>query len=192
MNLHSSGLVLPGFDHISRVWDESLNVVSARILPGEYYVTREDEMITTVLGSCISVCVSDLENGIGGMNHFLLPDSSETGSTFGVNSTRYGLHAMDRLVDTILNFGGARENLVFKVFGGGKMMPTMGDIGGTNIEFTRRYLHRLGFAIAAEDVGSVYPREVNYYPLTGKVMLKRLRPLHNKSVADKEQALMRG
>ena len=78
------------------------------------------------------------------------------------------------------------------MFGGGKMMPSMGDIGATNIAFTRRYLQSRGWNITAEDVGSVFPRKVNYYPLTGKVMLKRLRPLHNKAVADKEMSLLRG
>ncbi|MFL6605253.1 MAG: hypothetical protein ACJ8R9_28515, partial [Steroidobacteraceae bacterium] len=65
---------LPGFGHVQRIWDRHNDRWAARILPGEYFVTRSDEIITTVLGSCISACVRDPGLRIGGMNHFMLPE----------------------------------------------------------------------------------------------------------------------
>ena len=62
-----------GFEHINRYWDKTFELIAAKILPGEYYVTQENELITTVLGSCVSACIRDREMGIGGMNHFMLP-----------------------------------------------------------------------------------------------------------------------
>ena len=181
---------LPGFEHISRYWDDNLKVVTARIQPGELYVSRHDEMINTVLGSCISACISDLSAGIGGMNHFMLPDEGTTGSGFGAQAARYGLHAMEQLINTIMKHGGDRRNLQVKIFGGGRMIAKMGDVGARNIKFIHNYLREEGLSILAEDVGAIYPRKVNYFPLTGRVLMKRLRPLHNQTIADREIEVM--
>lgn len=69
--------VLPGFEHINRYWDSVHQAAAAKLLPGEYYVTVEDEIIVTVLGSCVSACIRDPIRGIGGMNHFMLPISQQ-------------------------------------------------------------------------------------------------------------------
>ena len=71
--------VLPGFTHISRYWDASHQLTRAAIRPGEYYVTRNEEIISTVLGSCVSACIRDVRTGVGGMNHFMLPGNSAGG-----------------------------------------------------------------------------------------------------------------
>ncbi len=97
---------LPGFGHVLRSWDRAHGRWSARILPGEYFVTRTDEVITTVLGSCISACVRDPALGIGGMNHFMLPEDVTQGSSSWLDpqaglSTRYGSFAMESLVNVI-------------------------------------------------------------------------------------------
>ena len=99
-----------GFEHIRRHWDPALACWTAKILPGEYYVTRENEAITTVLGSCISACIRDPESGCGGMNHFMLPEDSETGSgcwnkADGGASTRYGSYAMECLINELVKLG---------------------------------------------------------------------------------------
>ena len=180
---------LPGFDHINRYWDKTNNSYAAKILPGEYYVTTAEELIVTVLGSCISACIRDRVLGIGGMNHFMLPQTDGDGSWGGgsVNTaTRYGNYAMEHMINDILKNGGKRENLEVKVCGGGKILQKMTDIGMKNIAFVRTYLSMEGLDLVAEDVGDIYPRKVQYMPLTGKLRVKKLRSLHNDTIIKRE------
>jgi len=198
--LKSKGSDLPppsvkGFTHVNRYWDSAHEIVSAKILPGEYYVTTTDEMITTVLGSCISACVRDRIFRVGGMNHFMLPDCGHGGSLLrGGNylsaETRYGSFAMERLINDVLKHGGRRENLEVKIIGGGRIMEKMTNVGLRNIEFARSYIETEGFEIAAEDVGDIYPRKLLYFPLTGKVRVKKLRSLHNNTIIEREDHYM--
>jgi chemotaxis protein CheD len=128
---------LPQFGHIRRTWDADLGVPVAKLLPGDYYVTRHNEAIFTVLGSCVSACVRDCRLGIGGMNHFMLPlDRSGGTSAWAENlvssATRYGNVAMERLINDIMTLGGQRANLEFKVIGGGKVLDMSLDVGGRN------------------------------------------------------------
>ena len=155
-----------------------------RILPGEYYVTDKDELITTVLGSCISACIRDTRLGVGGMNHFMLPKSGASGETGA--AARYGVFAMEHLINDILKLGGNRNKLEVKVFGGGNMMSAMKDIGGQNIAFVREFLAAEGYTIVSEDMGLTYPRKVNYYPKSGRVMVKRLRSMHKRTILESE------
>jgi chemotaxis protein CheD len=164
----------------------------ARILPGEYYVTRSEEGISTTLGSCISACIRDRVQGIGGMNHFMLPASAngelDMSLVSGIGSaTRYGNYAMEHLINGIMRNGGRRENLEVKIFGGGRIMENMTDVGARNIRFVREYLALEGLKVVAEDVGEVFPRMVVYFPQTGRVKVKRLRSLHNNVIADQEK-----
>jgi chemotaxis protein CheD len=183
---------LPGFDHVKRAWNLKLESWVARILPGEYYVTRSEEGISTTLGSCISACIRDRVQGIGGMNHFMLPASAngelDTSLVSGIGSaTRYGNYAMEHLINGIMRNGGRRENLEVKIFGGGRIMENMTDVGARNIRFVREYLALEGLKVVAEDVGEVFPRMVVYFPQTGRVKVKRLRSLHNNVIADQEK-----
>ncbi len=183
-----------GFSHVNRYWDREHDIVSAKILPGEYYVTTIDEMVTTVLGSCISACIRDRVFGIGGMNHFMLPEAGKnaaaTGSSYLSAETRYGSFAMERLINDILKQGGRRENLEVKIIGGGRILEKMTNIGQRNIEFARTYVTTEGFQITAEDVGDIYPRKVLYYPLTGKVRVKKLKSLHNNTIIERENTYL--
>lgn len=185
------GSPLPGFEHVNRYWDAKHGHVAAKILPGEYYVTRERELVVTVLGSCVSACIRDAALGIGGMNHFMLPESLGNGSGSwddgGVGkSTRYGSHAMERLINDILKHGGARQRLEVKIFGGGKILAQMTDVGRRNIEFVRKYIQDEGLMLAASDLGDVYPRKVYYLPSTGKVYVKPLKTLRNDTIIERE------
>lgn len=180
---------LPGFGHITRYWDDQHGMYAAKLLPGEYYVTGEQETIVTVLGSCVSACVRDAVTGVGGMNHFMLPVSGGNGSweTEGVAaSTRYGNFAMEQMINDILKNGGRRANLEVKIFGGGKILAQMTDIGHQNIEFVQRYLRVEGLKLAASDVGDIYPRKVYFTPSTGKAFVKKLRSLHNNTIVERE------
>lgn len=183
---------LPGFEHVRRSWNNQFQSYAARILPGEFYVTRHKEGIATTLGSCISACIRDRALGIGGMNHFMLPatDVSDLATLRAANlsdATRYGNYAMEHLINEIMRNGGRRQNLEVKVFGGGRIISGMTDVGLANITFVRDYLSMEGLSVVAEDVGDIYPRMVMFFPTTGVAKVKRLRSLHNNVIVDEER-----
>lgn len=187
--------VLPGFEKINRYWDKTQDINAAKILPGEFYVTTHDEVIVTVLGSCVSACVRDRVFNIGGMNHFMLPMSQpdrahDPASSWSSTATRYGNYAMEALINEILKNGGRRENLEIKIFGGGRILEKMTNIGQKNIDFVREFIDVEGLALVAEDVGDIYPRKVQYHPMTGKVRMKKLRSLHNNTIVERETRYM--
>lgn len=182
-------LALPGFENIKRAWHSSYEAVAARILPGEYFVTTHNEAIYTTLGSCISACIRDRISGVGGMNHFMLPISAGTSSLKATDnsvSARYGNYAMEHLINDILKNGGKRQNLEVKIFGGGRIIANMTDVGMRNIAFAHDYLETEGLKVSSEDVGDTFPRLVVYFPATGKVRVKRLRSLHNNTIIELE------
>lgn len=187
--------MLRGFEHVSRFWDRSRKEYMAKILPGEFYVSVEREIIGTVLGSCVSACIRDPVFGIGGMNHFMLPTggvvvNDQWRGTHLNAATRYGTHAMEQLINIILKHGGRRENLEVKVFGGGRILRHMTDIGFRNIEFVREFIKTEGLNLVSEDLGDVHPRKVLYWPLTGRVLVKRLRSLHNDTIVQREESYL--
>lgn len=183
---------LSGFEHVRRSWNNQFQSYAARILPGEFYVTRHDEGVATTLGSCISACIRDKQSGIGGMNHFMLPtnSASDLASIKAANlsdATRFGNFAMEHLINEIMRNGGQRRNLEVKVFGGGRIISGMTDVGLANITFVRDYLALEGLSVVAEDVGDIYPRMVMFFPATGVAKVKRLRSLHNNTIVDMER-----
>jgi len=188
--LSSLPKALLGFEHVNRYWDKRNKAYAAKILPGEYFVTKSNEIITTVLGSCVSACIRDPINQIGGMNHFLLPLTNDEiwSSKTKLNSlaTRYGNFAMEHMINDILKYGGVKKNLEIKIFGGSRIMQAMTDIGKSNIDFVKSFLILEGFDLKAEDVGGINPRKVLYNPLTGKVRVKKLKDLHNDTIIKRE------
>lgn len=186
---HPLPRALPGFAGITRYWDDVHGMYAAKLLPGEFYVTVERETIVTVLGSCVSACVRDPVFGIGGMNHFMLPVSHGAGSweANGVAaSTRYGSHAMEKLINEILKHGGSRGNLEVKLTGGGRILAQMTDVGRKNIDFIEEYVRTEALKVLSRDLGDIYPRKVYYTPATGKMLVKKLRSLHNDTVIERE------
>lgn len=183
---------IPGFENINRYWDKENQVVAAKLLPGDYYVTKDSEMITTVLGSCVSACIRDRVLGIGGMNHFMLPETSSSRlnsreeAVVG-SALRYGNYAMEHLINTILQFGGKRKNLEVKLFGGGKVIATLGDVGSRNIAFVLDYVDTEALDLVSQDMGDIYPRKVNYYPQSGRVRMKKIKDLHNETIVLREK-----
>ena len=183
---------MQGFDHLQRFWDPALQRWTVKILPGEYYVTVHDEAITTVLGSCVAACVRDPERGVGGMNHFMLPEDSANGHNSWLDSavglaTRYGSYAMESLINDLLKLGAARERLEIKLFGGGRILKSMTDVGSRNIEFIRSYVRIEGYRVAAEDLGGEQPRKIVYFPLSGRARVRRLRPVENRTISHHER-----
>lgn len=181
--------VLQGFESVNRYWDKTRGMWGAKILPGEFYVTLHNEVIVTVLGSCIAACIRDKMLGIGGMNHFMLPSSAEQDKLSGAN--RYGNYAMENLINEILKNGGRRENLEAKIFGGGKILANMTDVGMRNIQFVKEYLQTEKIEVVSQDLGSVYPRKVAFIPATGKAFMKKLKSLHNETVVTRERDYMK-
>ncbi len=191
-NLQAPANVLPGFSQISRSWDREHSIQAAKILPGEYYVTTSDELITTVLGSCISACIRDPLTGVGGMNHFMLPGNKDTKKNkwAGVDclETRYGIAAMENLINDVLKQGSRKERLEIKLFGGGEVLKMeTTNVGKRNVQFALEFVRAEGLAVVSEDLGGPYPRKVNYFPKTGKVMVRRLRSLQTKAIIEHER-----
>ncbi|ABC27372.1 Chemotaxis protein, stimulates methylation of MCP protein [Hahella chejuensis KCTC 2396] len=184
-------LSLPWFQSVNRFWVQNQGRFMAKIMPGEYYVTNQQELIGTVLGSCISACVRDPASGIGGMNHFMLPQNAGGGRMDILSDAfRYGNYAMEHLINDVMKLTGKRSTLEVKIFGGANVIRGMSSVGDKNIEFVRRYLEVDGFKIASEDVGGDYPRKILYDPTNGKVMMKRLKSLHNDTVIQREEHYM--
>ena len=166
-----------------------MGVWAAKILPGELYVSAHGEMIVTVLGSCVAACIRDRVRGIGGMNHFMLPQANSTSNHWAdALETRYGNWAMEFLINEILKLGGRKENLEVKLFGGGQILENMTDVGARNVEFVREYLKREGLRVEAEDLLGVRPRKVLYFSDTGSVKVRRLNQVSNTTVVDRERA----
>jgi len=184
---------LGGFEHINRYWDHTMSVNAAKILPGEFYVSKHGEMIVTVLGSCVSACVRDRVLGVGGMNHFMLPiqgeHSTEQWGTSTVSSaSRYGNWAMEFLINEILKLGGKKENLEIKIFGGGRVLDTVStNIGERNISFVKSFLKKEGLTIQAMEAGGMYSRKVLYFPDTGAVEVRKLKSVRNKTIVRREE-----
>lgn len=160
-----------------------------KVLPGEFYVTaKSDEVLVTVLGSCVSACIRDQRAGIGGMNHFMLPlgHAGDWGSN--PQSTRYGNFAMEKLVNELIKAGCSRERMEVKVFGGGNVIDINQAIGTQNAEFVLRYLEAEGLSCAAQDLGGQHPRRIHYFPATGRVVRRLLGSSETSAVAREEFA----
>jgi chemotaxis protein CheD len=156
------------YDPVTASW-------TIKVPMGKFYVTtRTDEVIVTILGSCVSACIRDVQTGIGGMNHFML--ASDTAGQWGNDqkSTRYGNFAMEKLINELIKAGCPRERMEIKVFGGGNVTDTRNQIGTQNAEFVLRYLQDEGLTCAARDLGGPYPRRIQYFPATGRVVRKLL------------------
>lgn len=188
--------VVKGFENINRYWDRQHKHWAAKILPGEFYISRGGELISTVLGSCVSVCIRDKVMGVGGMNHFMLPEegdfsSSTWGSDANSRMTRYGNWAIEFLINELIKIGASKDRFEVKVFGGGQVIANMSDVGQRNILFTFNYLQKEGMSSIATDVGDAYPRKVIYFPETGKVLMKKLKTQHNNTIVERERAYLR-
>jgi chemotaxis protein CheD len=181
--------LLPGTPGNDGILDPRFGKKVFKLLPGDFFVTRRDEILTTVLGSCIAACIRDPQAGVGGMNHFMLPTAMHDSGAWGKagNANRYGAFAMESLINAVLKLGARRERLEVKLFGGAAVIPGMSDVGARNIEFVRDYLATEALPVTAESVGDVTPRRVNYLPRTGDVLVRRLRLVTRDSLAQRER-----
>lgn len=170
--------VLPGFEHLRRYWDPAQACMTVKVLPGEFYVSTQNELVTTVLGSCVSACIHDPRRGIGGMNHFMLPEprgERDSWTATASRAARYGSDAMEQLINAILVAGGQRADLQVKIFGGGRVLAQLTDIGQRNIDFVQHYIATERLNLCASDLGDVYPRQVQFFPNSGRARVRLLR-----------------
>jgi chemotaxis protein CheD len=174
-------------------YDSTFDCPAVKILPNEYYVTSGEElMLSTVLGSCVSACIHDPVTKVGGMNHFMLPEG-DAGSP-GSATMRYGSFAMEVLINELIKAGADRNRLEAKVFGGGAVLSAMQqmNIGERNGTFVLNYLKTEGIPVRAQDLGDVHARRINYFPRSGKVMVRRMAPHHHKGevlIAKRDEAV---
>lgn len=167
-------------------FDRNFHAEATKILPGEYFVTEKDAVLVTVLGSCVAACIRDTESGIGGMNHFMLPDE---GSREVISSSaRYGTYAMEVLINHLLKLGARRNRLESKVFGGGAVLESLAssNVGTRNAEFVLDYLKTEKIPIVAKDLLDSYPRKIYYFPHSGRVLVKKLHRVHNDTLFSRE------
>lgn len=169
-----------------RFHDDQEDIDVVKIFAGDWYVsTVNNEMLATILGSCVSACIRDPVARVGGMNHFLLP-GEEMIDAEASDSARYGVFAMESLINGVLKAGGRKDRLEVKVFGGGNVINNSARIGTKNATFIRDFLKREGFRIISEDLEGEHPRRLHYYPYTGKVMMRLLRRKEDMIVVEEE------
>lgn len=168
-------------------YDRSFDTVAAKLLPGEYYVTDREMVLVTVLGSCVAACIRDADSGLGGMNHFMLPDEG-CREVVGC-SARYGTYAMEVLINHLLKAGARRSRLEAKVFGGGAVLASLSssNVGERNAEFVLDFLAAEKIPVLAQDLLDSYPRKVYYFPRCGKVLVRKLHDVHNDTLFTRER-----
>ncbi|MBE7368796.1 chemoreceptor glutamine deamidase CheD [Ramlibacter pallidus] len=169
-------------------FDREFQVDAIKILPGQYHAARQGA-ITTVLGSCVSTCLWDPLERIGGMNHFMLPgDTASPGSPWA-ESARFGVYAMEVLINDMLRMGADRRRMVAKVFGGAQLLAGFDrlDVGAKNSEFVLEFLRVEGIRVVAKDLMDVCPRKVHFFVDSGKVQVKRLSLTPSDPVQKRER-----
>lgn len=135
---------------------------------GEHKVSSDPRvMLTTILGSCVSACLRDPVAGVGGMNHFLLPEGAADADGDG---RRYGAYAMELLINAVLSAGGRRERLEAKLFGGGRMFDSLQDVGLSNAEFAERYLRDEGIPLVGGSLRGGGARRIQFWPVSGRAL----------------------
>lgn len=167
--------------------DAAFGRAAVKVLPGEFFVYDQDVAVNTTLGSCVAACLHDPSSGIGGMNHFMLPEGAADAGG------RFGAYAMELLINELLKNGARRAGLQAKIFGGGQVMKSLArtTIGERNVAFVRGFLAQEGITVLGSDVLGVWPRKVCLFPRTGQVLCKRLPATHGAEFEQQEERYRR-
>ena len=174
----------------TRYFERDFATQVVKLLPGEYFATANAKTMATLLGSCVTVCLYDSGTGVGGMNHFMLPKPLLEGTATRCSlpysppcgkgcSARYGECAFRQLLQRLDSLGARRTHLEAKIFGGGRVMAGLTDIGKKNIDFALGYLDERKIPVISSDLGGCCPRKVVFFPATGRVFVKKL---HRKPI----------
>lgn len=164
------------------------------IHPGEQYVTRKDMVISTLLGSCVAACLYDAVNCVTGMNHFLLASCRQVFAANVCSSDvgRYGVHAMELLINAMLKQGAERQCLRAKVFGGGAVLATLNrpsrnpGIGDINIRFVREFLQRENIPLISSCLGGSQGMLIHFFSADHSVYLRRVGKTCSSHIAAEE------
>lgn len=165
-------------------YDPHFRRAAVKLLPGEFFATNDSRILCTVLGSCVSACIRDPAAGVAGMNHFLLASASPDRDS----SARYGIHAMEVLINNLLKLGASRNRLEAKLFGGSNMMRSVNinNVGSQNSRFAQKFMAAEGIPVISHDLFGEYARKIWFFPDTGKVMMRRLTRTRNDTVIRRE------
>lgn len=145
------------------------------LFQGEFFVSRDPEVVvSTILGSCVAACIRDPATRIGGINHFLLPGNVDDPRS--PRSDFVGVHLMELLINGLLREGARRERLEAKLFGGGRTMEGLMDVGARNAQFATRFLEAEGITLLAGSVGGAHGRRIQFWPVTGRVRQSIISP----------------
>jgi chemotaxis protein CheD len=178
-------------------YDEKLKRNVRILYIGEYTATGDDVYLSTVVGSCVTVALYSQRRAIGGLNHFMLPEGGGQSSDGGIlgGAARYGMGAMEFLINELMKLGTRREELSAKVFGGGHVLENIQAKGkgvpDSNIDFAFSYLKTERIPITASDVGDTVARKIFFDPRTAEVLLKRITGDTVKSIEYEEERYLR-
>lgn len=162
---------------------------AVKVMPGEFFVAREDVVISTVLGSCVAACIWDRVAGVGGMNHFMLPGGDSSGDNPTAKSGRYGVFAMEQLINELIKRGARKTSLEAKVFGGGAVLRNFStiNVGERNAAFVLDFLRTESIRVVSQDLLDVYPRRVAFFPASGRALCKKLAKTDSSVVTAEQQ-----
>lgn len=179
-------------------YDPALRTRAIKLLPADYAVSDQPIALVTLLGSCVAACLYDPVLCLGGMNHFMLPDGRlpNGGLPDGglpdngdPTNARYGVHAMELLINDLLKCGARRSRLLAKVFGGGNVLRGFQDpVGTRNARFVLDYLTAERIPVLAQDLGDIHPRKVAFFVQTGRTLVRRLPATRERELDDMERA----
>jgi chemotaxis protein CheD len=177
-----------------RVFDHQFRRDKVILNAGEHFVTEENCVLCTVLGSCVAVCLRDKVKGISGMNHFMLPEPFAEMNLFSSDAGRYGIYALELLINALLSKGVSRDTLTAKIFGGGQLLATSDDsakMPESNIAFANKFLETEKIPVLASDTGGRLGRKILFFPSNGDVFVKKLRSSIARKVVETEQVYQR-
>jgi chemotaxis protein CheD len=172
-------------------FDRGLNHPAAKVMPGAFLVTGDDVALSTLLGSCVAACIRDPLRRIGGMNHFLLPGDPDKPLLDDDDGApgRYGVFAMELLINALLKRGARRESLEAKVFGGGQVMRSVSavGVGARNADFVVSFLAAEGIPLLSSDLRGDCARRVAFFPVSGRVLCRQLERIEPAALAEEDR-----
>lgn len=147
---------------------------SVYLFPGQIFTSIEPAMVSTILGSCVAVCLWDRDAGVGGVNHFLLPANPSRGAS----DARYGNTAMARLIEMMVERGASVRHMVAKIVGGASVLnvysATRRSIGEQNVIVAREFLERLEITVAGDQTGGRRGRKLLFHTGNGNAYVKEI------------------
>ncbi len=174
-------------------FDRKLMLERVILDPGDFHTAAGDRVIYTVLGSCVSACLMDEAAGIAGMNHFMLPQAVSKDALFSTDIGRYGIQAMELLVNEMLLRGASRNRIKAKIFGGGHVIPSMASsqLPESNIDAAVTFLETENIPIVARDVGGFRGRKVSFFTNSGRVKVEMVQQSDLSALGTNEQSLQK-